>query len=449
MKSAPKSSELPKSIREALAALEKDGKAAVQVGTQTVRAYFRKTPPGYQVADYSTGKRHWLSFPTAQEAVEGARALATRLNKHEPNAARITEAQATDYFGARKALPGVNEITDVAKVVADCLPYVGGDLYALRDAVKYYAARNKTITRKRVGDVVAELIGVKRARNASPRYLQDLAYRLEKFGTDCQRNACDVTTSDVQSWLDELRGSDGKPLASQSYRNFRTVLHSLFQFAVARSYASFNPVEGVEKVKVRSGAIEIYTPSEIARLLAASTFDVLPCIAVGAFAGLRTAEIERLDWADINLKQGHIVIGKDKAKTATRRIVPILPNLAAWLAPYAELSGPVWSRPSRELYGARLDTAAKTEVQADSEKGVKAQKPVPWKKNALRHSYASYRMAAIADAGRVSAELGNSPTVIHRHYRELVTASDAAKWFAVAPEAPANVLPLAKADAGD
>jgi hypothetical protein len=61
-----------------------------------------------------------------------------------------------------------------------------------------------------------------------------------------------------------------------------------------------------------------------------------------------------------------------------------------------------------------------------------------WKHNALRHSYASYRVAQMGDAGRVAGQLGNSATVVHRHYRELVTASNAQAWFAVMPSAPAN-----------
>ena|GEM_PF-3085923 len=43
-----------------------------------------------------------------------------------------------------------------------------------------------------------------------------------------------------------------------------------------------------------------------------------------------------------------------------------------------------------------------------------------WKTNALRRSYASYRVALTHDAGRVVVELGNSAVVVHRHHRELV-----------------------------
>jgi integrase len=248
----------------------------------------------------------------------------------------------------------------------------------------------------------------------------------------------------VQAWLDGLN------LAPQSYRNYRTVLHTLFEFAVARGYAVDNPVMGAEKLKVRNGDVEIFKPGEIARLLEAARAryaDFLPSLAIGAFAGLRSAEIERLEWQDIDFASRHIVVSASKAKTASRRIVPLCDNLAEWLAPYSgRQQGKVWPGESILFYKRQQQVALATAVEADESKGVKAQKPVEWKGNALRHSYASYRFALTGDAGRVAGECGNSAAVIHRHYRELVKPADAERWFNVKPEGEAsNVLPLAAA----
>jgi integrase len=65
----------------------------------------------------------------------------------------------------------------------------------------------------------------------------------------------------------------------------------------------------------------------------------VPFVALGAFAGLRTAEIHRLEWQDIDFHGGHIIVGKHKAKTGQRRIIPVLPALKAWLEPLAQLQG--------------------------------------------------------------------------------------------------------------
>lgn len=58
---------------------------------------------------------------------------------------------------------------------------------------------------------------------------------------------------------------------------------------------------------------------------------------------------------------------------------------------------------------------------------------VPWKKNVLRHSYVSYRVAETNDVNRTSLETGNSPAKIFSNYRELVTPAEAKKWFAILP----------------
>ena len=164
---------------------------------------------------------------------------------------------------------------------------------------------------------------------------------------------------------------------------------------------------------------------------------------------MRSAEIERMEWSDIHLAEKFIVVGASRAKTAGRRIVPIADNLAEWLADYAKREGKIWKGSHDDFYETQIDVAAATAVQADADKGVKAQKPVAWKANALRHSYASYRFALTNDAGRVAGELGNSAAVVHKHYRELVNPADAQRWFAVKPEAPANVVAMAAAAAAE
>jgi hypothetical protein len=73
-------------------------------------------------------------------------------------------------------------------------------------------------------------------------------------------------------------------------------------------------------------------------------------------------------------------------------------------------------------------------VKADPKKPNVAPLPsVPWKTNALRHSYGSYRLAETGDAVRVAFEMGNSPAVVHSHYKALVTATEAADWFTTGP----------------
>ena len=54
-----------------------------------------------------------------------------------------------------------------------------------------------------------------------------------------------------------------------------------------------------------------------------------------------------------------------------------------------------------------------------------ARAKVTWKRNGFRHSYISYRVAALKDVPAVALECGNSPQVIFSNYRALATDAEA------------------------
>jgi len=190
------------------------------------------------------------------------------------------------------------------------------------------------------------------------------------------------------------------------------------------------PVEPKEPPK----PIGIFKPEQMAALLQHAPADVVPFLAIGAFAGLRHAEILRLDWAEVDLAGGHIEVKAAKAKTASRRLVPIPENLRQWLAPLHEGTGKILWQSDAKL-SKQLAALAKS-------KPVK----VKWEHNGLRHSYISYRVAQVQNVAQVALEAGNSPNIIFSNYRELVKPTDAAKWFAISPETPANVILVPKAE---
>jgi len=98
----------------------------------------------------------------------------------------------------------------------------------------------------------------------------------------------------------------------------------------------FNPITHTAKPKLPDNPPEIFAVDDLQALLGNAKHaqkDVVPMLAIGAFAGLREAEIQRLDWSEVDLARGHIEVKAAKAKSARRRIIPILPNLAAWLRP--------------------------------------------------------------------------------------------------------------------
>ncbi len=45
-----------------------------------------------------------------------------------------------------------------------------------------------------------------------------------------------------------------------------------------------------------------------------------------------------------------------------------------------------------------------------------------YKRNALRHSFGSYRMETVKNAGQVALEMGNSAAIVMKHYFDIVEA---------------------------
>ena len=132
---------------------------------------------------------------------------------------------------------------------------------------------------------------------------------------------------------------------------------------------------------------------------------------------MRKAEMDRLDWSAVDLERKIIEVRAGQAKTASRRIIPISDNLAAWLEPL-EREGKIVADMD---YHRQITALAET-------------LEITWPRNVLRHSYISYRIAKVKSADQVALEAGNSPTIIFKHYRELTTEDQADAWFGILPK---------------
>jgi integrase len=226
----------------------------------------------------------------------------------------------------------------------------------------------------------------------------------------------------IDEWL------AGLSVGARARNNIRMSIVTLFQFARRHGHLlkdQRTEAEQVGRAKDRGGKIGILKPQDLAKLLNKADAEATLYLSVGAFTGLRSAELLRLEWQDVNFERGHIIVAKEKSKTATRRLVPISPNLMKWLAPYRGRTGKIFV----------------SEHAADRTIAF-AKQHVSWPPNALRHSFASFRLAQTGDAARTSLELGNSATMLFRDYRELADEHDAKAWFAISPKRPKNVVQI-------
>ena len=306
----------------------------------------------------------------------------------------------------------------------------------LHQAVEFYL-RNTTRPEmeRTVPQVVEEIVQVKGCDGLSRRYIEDLRNRLGRFAKDFQVPISTVRTREIGEWLRKLK------IGARSRNNYRNLIVTLFSFARKQGYWGadrLNPAINVDRAKVRGGAIVIFTPSELSEMLAVATGHECLAIAIGAFAGIRQAEILRLRWENFNWEEQVIDLGSEQTKTASRRLVPILPALTAWITPHRKAHGRLF--PFDEDTG--FHRVYKSVVKKVNAARPEDQRDFKWKKNALRHSYASYRLAMVEDVAKVSLEMGNSPQKVFNNYRKVVTKSQATAWFGIIPSAPENVVPI-------
>jgi integrase len=278
---------------------------------------------------------------------------------------------------------------------------------------KEFSAKSETVS-----NAVRILLAAKTDDNLRVRYLADLRARLARFAASFgNRKLSDLEPAEIDGWL---RAQGGAPLT----RNTLAMrLSTLFEFARQRGWVTKNPMADVPKAKVTAKPPGILSVEEVSRLLERASDETLPIFALGAFAGLRSAEIERLEWHHIKWDERLMEVPALSSKTASRRMVSIPPNLMLWLEPYRDHHGPI--APTNHF---------RRMIQDRRRAGITA-----WPSNALRHSYASYHLAAFRDAPALSLELGHvRPATVFAHYREVVRPSEAEQFWKIVPAVSAE-----------
>ncbi len=363
-----------------------------------------KTHPWYlDLRPFNRGRKF---FKTKAEAEAERLRQITTLERHGREAVGLAPGELSAIIQARKKLAKYGKTID--------------------DAATFYLDHLERIRRCNVtvSDLAKEVWEAKRKDGMSATYIGDLKKRLATFCADFgERPIAAITVEELDNWLHNLN------CGQKSRANYRANVGVMFSYAERRRVIDSNPILRTAQPKLIDKAPEIFSVDDLAALFNAATTrapEVVPMLAIGAFAGVREAEIKRLNWSEVDQKRGHIKIKSGKATSARRRIIEMQPNLREWLRPYAELTGSVVPVNPRK----KLDLVRKAAGLAR------------WPQNGLRHSFASYRLAATHDAPRVASELGHtSPKMLYSTYRELVLPEEGERYWKLIPESKVeNVL---------
>lgn len=103
-------------------------------------------------------------------------------------------------------------------------------------------------------------------------------------------------------------------ITPRSFNNALTLLRTVFNRAIDWGMLDKNPTRGFKKVKIPK-KLKYFTDDELEELWSATSLRQQAIIALGAYAGLRNAEMINLKWRDIDFKNNTLEVRSDDEVT--------------------------------------------------------------------------------------------------------------------------------------
>jgi integrase len=247
-----------------------------------------------------------------------------------------------------------------------------------------------------------------------------------------------ITTEQLQAAI----VNDTTPsVAAYRYRHTR----AFWRWSCGKGWCKPETLDRVELPRVKaSGEIGFLTPEQAETLLRVAETHFPQAVASYAlqlFAGIRVEELSKLEAR--NVTADGIELGASITKKGRRRHITPSPTLSAWLAKHPFAPCPNWRRVDRACrYLAGWGVAPPPELVTvpEPKKGEKLLPRPDWPQNALRHSHASYAIAAGTSLETLLFEFGHTgnANVLRAHYVGRASKKQALEFFAIVPEGTAK-----------
>lgn len=201
----------------------------------------------------------------------------------------------------------------------------------------------------------------------------------------------------------------------------RRILHNLFEINIRSGYCDHNPIAVLPHPVIPENEIQPL-PWEQLKSLLRMIQEVAhrPCMApmgLMLWAGIRPAEVTRLDWGCIDWEENIISLKPRHSKTGGSRHITLYPVLRHWLRLSAEeykgsICPPNWHRRWKALREAAVS--------------------IPWQQDVLRHTFASYHVKRWHDFALLQSEMGHrSADLLRTRYLSMkgITKEQAVKFW--------------------
>lgn len=278
-----------------------------------------------------------------------------------------------------------------------------------------------TVSAVSLGEAKAQTLDARRLQGRRGRYLESLDQYLDMFVRGREAvSISSVTPDSLREWF-RLRKEKPATMASNMGR-----LSSMFSLGVKRGWIERNPVESLEKPHVDQPSPQILSVPQCRKLMEAAidgNKGIVPYIVLGLFCGLRPEEASQLQWSDIRLDSGTIIVQATTSKRRSRRIVTLHKTAIEWLRWCGD------KRSFEPVFSGSKSTLRREKRRLATILGFKT-----WPQDILRHTAASHLLTHYQSAEKTALELGNSSRILFKHYRELVTAKESSEFWSILPK---------------
>lgn len=259
-----------------------------------------------------------------------------------------------------------------------------------------------------------------REKECSPKHLKNCTSFIERFVRGrLSKSAASIQAQEVRAWLDQYEN----PVSWNTHRN---LAKAWFSYLFESDLIPHNPLDkqtALPKRRERYCRPVVFSPEQVRKSLLyiwEQDRDLLAYFTLATFAGVRPEECDRMTWEMIDLDRGLIDLPEWVTKTRRPRLVHLEPAALQWLRLAKEQGSRLPWHPSlrcHRLKGLRTYLGFKE-----------------WPHDIMRHTFGSYYVELHQSLEKASLEMGNSPEIIQRHYRELVRPEECRLFWALTPQ---------------
>ena len=234
------------------------------------------------------------------------------------------------------------------------------------------------------------------AEGKSKSHADKIAATVKELSSVLKGPVARVEPLTIDRWLKTLGGSEtSKAMWFRYARMF-------FRWCHRMRFIDRSPLDGLRPPRATPGR-NILNPEQMAALLKAPMGDdVKALVLLGGFAGLRTVEVARMNWEDIDTKTKQIHVRPEVSKQHDGMLQRIV-----------DMTEPLVKR--RKFFEKKTGRIVTSSVEALHERRRKVALALGWEgwpDNALRHSFATYHLGRCGNAGLTAYQMGHTSTAM-------------------------------------